>query len=206
MQNKECKIYLHGSLGETYGTEPMSVYTKTTKTAFQYLSSRLGVSFKQTILQGNWHIAKGSITSSSVSELDDCMPPEEVELPLQENELHVFPEIGGAGGKGGSIIQMVMGVILIIVGIVLIATGGGATLGAYLIITGVTMLASGLLGYFTKSPRIGKTQTDTLDPRPSFLYNGVVNNTEQGVPVPLVYGEMITGTTVIFARLKTLQI
>ena len=40
------------------------------------------------------------------------------------------------------------------------------------------------------------------DDRPSFLFNGVTNNSQQGGPVPLVFGTHLVGSVVINAGLN----
>jgi len=47
----------------------------------------------------------------------------------------------------------------------------------------------------------------TIDQKPSFMFNGPVNITEQGYPVPLAYGlKVLTGSTVISVDADTVQI
>ena len=43
------------------------------------------------------------------------------------------------------------------------------------------------------------------DPRTNFSFNGVQNTARAGVPVPIVYGEVITGSVVISAAIDTVQ-
>lgn len=43
------------------------------------------------------------------------------------------------------------------------------------------------------------------DPRTNFSFNGVQNTARAGVPVPIVYGEIITGSVVISAAIDTVQ-
>ena len=43
------------------------------------------------------------------------------------------------------------------------------------------------------------------DPRTNFSFNGVQNTARAGVPVPIVYGEVVTGSVVISAGIDTVQ-
>ena len=42
--------------------------------------------------------------------------------------------------------------------------------------------------------------------KPSYLFNGAVNTTEQGQPIPLLYGELIVGSAVVSAGLTDKEI
>jgi predicted phage tail protein len=43
------------------------------------------------------------------------------------------------------------------------------------------------------------------DPRTNFSFNGIQNTARAGVPVPIVYGEVVTGSVVISAGIDTVQ-
>ena len=44
------------------------------------------------------------------------------------------------------------------------------------------------------------------DPQLSFSFSGVQNTSRAGTPVPIVYGEIITGSVVISAAVDTNQV
>ena len=44
------------------------------------------------------------------------------------------------------------------------------------------------------------------DPRKSYSFSGVQNTSRQGVPVPVVYGEVLVGSVVISAGVDTVQV
>jgi len=44
------------------------------------------------------------------------------------------------------------------------------------------------------------------DPRISFAFGGVQNTSRAGTPVPIVYGEIITGSVVISGAVDTQQV
>lgn len=214
---KLFKIYFHGSLAAAYGEVAMEVYAGNVQEAFKGLTGRFGNKFKHTILNGSWHITKGRRYTKHLLPEDDYMTEPEVILPCNEEELHIFPAIVGAGGRG--IGQIILGVVLIIVAVVLVVTGVGAPAGAGIIagltggglatslaVAGVLAIASGIITMLSKPPSMGDYSSTQVDQRQSFIFNGAVNNTEQGVPVPLVYGEHLTGSTVISAGLDVEQL
>lgn len=218
MERKLYSVKLYGKLAKDYGSDTIQVYGIHLKDVFAGLVSRFGDSFKSTILNGQWYITKGSRESDQLKETDDFISEEFVEFPMFENEIHVFPAVVGAGGKG--IGQIILGIVLIVVAVVLTIVfppAAGAAAGtlfgvgysataASLAMAGVLSIAGGVMAMMTKSPSMGDYSSTNVDQRPSFLYNGVVNNTEQGVPVPLVYGRHLTGSTVISAGMDVEQI
>ena len=44
------------------------------------------------------------------------------------------------------------------------------------------------------------------DPRISFSFSGIQNTSRAGTPIPIVYGEILTGSVVISAGVDTNQI
>ena len=218
MQRKLYKVNLHGVLGTEFSSDPIPVYAKNLKDIFRALSSRFGQKFKTMVLDGAWHIIQGEKTSNEIKEDDNFISAELVDFPCEEESIHVFPAVYGSGGKGVG--QIILGVILVIVAIVVIvvtwgaatpavgalAAGGEATfLGmtastAVLVgLSGAMMIAGGAMAMMAKNPSANYGSGGAAAQNPSFIYNGAINNTTQGVPVPLVYGLHRTGSTVISA-------
>jgi predicted phage tail protein len=123
---------------------------------------------------------------------------DETELSLsfgREDELHLIPYIAGSGGgKGGSIAKAITGYILIAVGVALAPYTGGLSLG--LSCFGLQMTITGVSQLMTAKPKATYNR-GPVDQRPSFLFNGAINSSQQGVPIPLVYGRMRVGSVVI---------
>jgi len=76
--------------------------------------------------------------------------------------------------------------------VLVVATKGGAQLNTYgqvaawgVTTLGVGLAMSGVVGYMTP-----ESPSEAGD---SYLFDGPQNNTKQGVPVPLLYGELIVG-------------
>ena len=77
-------------------------------------------------------------------------------------------------------------------GTYVVAKAGGATLNTYgqvaawgVTTLGVGLAMSGVIGYMTP-----ESPSESGD---SYLFDGPQNNTKQGVPVPLLYGQLIVG-------------
>mgnify|MGYP003342971051 CR=1 FL=1 len=81
------------------------------------------------------------------------------------------------------------------------------TIGVGLIFGGVAQMLTptpqmGQVG--TTSPStFGTTENTELDPQKSYSFSGIQNTSQQGVPVPLIYGETFVGSVVISAGIDT---
>jgi len=142
---------------------------------------------------------------------------EEIHYPVAE-EIKIVPVIAGAGGGTGKILA---GAAMI--GIVMATGGAGAALGgtawgwgsagavkgAWLAKSVVAMGASLVLGGVSEIlfpvPKPEKFENDQ-DPRISFDFGGTPNTSRAGVTHPIVYGEIMTGSTVISMNLTTDQV
>lgn len=87
------------------------------------------------------------------------------------------------------------GVVLIVVGVIL-SIYTFATIGILVILAGIGLIAAGVINLLAKPPKepeIGARQ------KQSFLFSGPVNIANEGGPVPVGYGRLIIGSTVITA-------
>ena len=165
------------------------------------------------IRSGRWQIVRGrrKINADHTLERDTFVTQDNLD-DVMEDEIHIFPAPMGSGKFGG----IILGVVLIIVGVVLaIGTLGTGTIGSIaivdigvgLIIGGVLIAALGAVTAFSSPPETGDYEEAAGgDKKASFLYNGVVNNVEQGAPIPIVCGVHMTGSTVISANSQTIDI
>ena len=102
-------------------------------------------------------------------------------------EIRIVPVI--AGSKNAGLFQTVVGVALIVAS----PFTGGATMGI-----GIAMVAGGVLQMLSPVPKTPSQQEQaTTENKPSYIFNGAFNNTQQGLPVPVVYGQMLVGSTVV---------
>jgi predicted phage tail protein len=104
------------------------------------------------------------------------------------------------GSKQAGLLQTIVGIILIVVGVIGETFGaefGGDVWGPYLIYGGVAMLAGGLMRMMSGVPN-----QDNKNRLKSAFFDGPVNTTAQGNPVPVGYGRMIVGSAVISAGIS----
>jgi len=210
------KVFLHGYLAEKFGSE----------FEFEIPNARMAVSMLGHQLKGFWAaIEPGTFRLVyGKPEAGPDLSEDQLELSFgSASELHIIPWVAGAGGgsRAGGIVKLVLGVALLATGLgfaafgaVGAAAGFGAGLSAGVSIAGATLsygtialIGAGLtiagISAVT-APRLdlkpGKENYDTrelADQRPSFLLNAPTNRFEQGSPVPVVYGQIRTGSVVV---------
>lgn len=117
----------------------------------------------------------------------------ETELTLKgTTEIRIVPII--AGSKNGGLFQTIVGAAMIVAGVFLWAT----PFGAPLVSMGIAMVAGGVMQMLSPVPKSPSQQEQaTTENKPSYLFNGAFNSTQQGLPVPVVYGQMLVGSSVI---------
>ena len=136
---------------------------------------------------------------------------EELIYPNGQEDIKIIPVIGGEGGRGFG--RVLMGAALIGVGI---ASGGATFAGgsftgvgflggttAVLGNVGIFLALTGIAEMLTPVPTISEMEQD---PRNSFNFSGIQNTSRAGVAVPVIYGEVLTGSVVISAGIETAQV
>ena len=68
---------------------------------------------------------------------------------------------------------------------------------------GAHLALSGIAGLLTPTP---KNPEYEQDPKLSYSFGGVQNTTRAGTPVPIIYGEIFTGSVIISAAIDTEQV
>ena len=141
----------------------------------------------------------------------------ELSYPVGQEDIHFIPAISGAGRGMGKVL---LGAALI----------GGAflftplTMGSFFspivapgsfaaampltkaaIGIGAALVLSGVSDMLFPLPEPQKFNSEE-DPQLSFNFSGVQNTSRAGTPVPIVYGEIITGSVVISAAVDTNQV
>ena len=115
-----------------------------------------------------------------------------------------FLGLGAGVGGGGAV-----GVGFLTAG----ASSAIGFIGASLVLSGTAQLLSpqpadlpGLTGTAARRDSFDPRNNDPADNRSSYIYNGAVNLTAQGNPVPLCYGRMRVGSVVVSAGISTADI
>lgn len=121
--------------------------------------------------------------------------------PVGDDDIRIAPVVMGSGG--GGLFQVVLGAVLIGLSFVpglnvaiWASAGLTATWGSVAFGMGVAMALGGVSQLLTRQPQ-GLTSVSAADNGASYNFNGPVNTTAQGNPVPVLYGEMIVGAATI---------
>ena len=208
------KVKLYGQLAEFIGHKEFEVKVSNVSQAVSFLihnfpnvESYMSPKYYQ-VKVGNYDIEENEIT-----------------YPVGQEDIHFIPVISGAGGGTG---KFLLGAALIgasfffpgaglfgttsfsgasagIVGVsspgVLFATKLGTAISAI----GAALVLQGVSEMLFPLPEPQKFNSEE-DPQLSFNFSGVQNTSRAGTPVPIVYGEIITGSVVISAAVDTNQV
>jgi predicted phage tail protein len=119
-------------------------------------------------------------------------------LKRQVKRIRFVPIVTGAGGGIG---KMILGAILIYVGFAILP-GGPLALGV--MGAGVSLMLGGIVQLISPQPK--KTDQNVRQDGTSYFFDGPVNTTQQGVPVPLIYGRVLVGSHAISAKVTVDQL
>ena len=201
------KVKLYGPLAdfvvERGGQETMEADISTPAEAIRFLMA-------------NWPELQGHMAEQyyKISTGDFELEGEELHHPAS-NEVKIIPVIGGAGGNTGRILlgaALIATAFMIPGGAAVAQTGllkGGITFGSKaflaksLMYVGAHLALSGIAGLLTPTP---KNPEYEQDPKLSYSFGGVQNTTRAGTPVPIIYGEIFTGSVIISAAIDTEQV
>ena len=142
----------------------------------------------------------------------------EIAYPIGQEDIHFVPVVSGRGGfgralLGGALIALSFGAFgafgagALSFGKGFAASWKAATLfgakGTFLL--GSALLLNGVSEMLYPMPDDPEF-SNSEDPQLSFSFSGLQNTTRAGVPVPIVYGEIMTGSVVISAAIDTNQV
>lgn len=187
-------IHLHGALANKYG-ETFKLDIVTAGEAIRALTANFPT-FMNDIRNGAWHIVRGKDIDKGISLDEDQV----ASFRLGDGDLHIVPYV--AGSKRGGLLKVILGVVLI--GAAFMFTGGAlaGTIGAAgSMFGGITGTQVALFGAAVAlagvSSLLSPEQKAEDEKQDSFTMSGPGNTYNQGAPVPLVYGEVITGGVLI---------
>tara|TARA_Y100000401_G_scaffold116695_1_gene123109 strand:+ start:646 stop:1239 length:594 start_codon:yes stop_codon:yes gene_type:complete len=192
------KVKLYGDLADFIGHKELEAVINSTADAIKFLICNFP---KVESYMGNRYY-KVLVNKTALTK-------KEIHDPIGKSEISIVPVISGAGGNTENIL-----IGLTLIGIA-VATGGvGLSFGIGGFSGGAGISATvGNIGYafflFGASGILFPQEEpieDDQDPRISFSFSGVQNTTRAGTSVPIVYGEIVTGSVVISAGIDTDQV
>lgn len=119
---------------------------------------------------------------------------EALHAPVGQDEIRIAPVMQGA--KRGGLFQTILGVGLFVAGFFMPASW--AVLGKGLMIAGAGLALGGVFQMISPMQQ-GLGTEDRPENKPSYNFNGPVNTTAQGNPIPLGYGRKFVGSAVVSA-------
>ena len=127
-----------------------------------------------------------------------ALSEEELGHPSGEQEIRIIPVIGGAGAAGRILAGVALVAASFIPGVGALAVNLMLGVGASLVLGGVAQLISPV-------PTLDGGDDSPGDPRKSYSFSGIQNTSRQGLPIPIVYGEMIVGSIVVSSSIDSDQ-
>ena len=198
------KIKLYGELAEFVGHKEFEVEVNTLPKAVSFLIHNFP-EVESYMCPKYYQVKIGSY------DIDES----ELGYPIGQEDIHFIPVISGAGRGIGKILlgaALIGAAFFVPQGLALskgIGTGFGfAKAGALakgLVYVGASLVLQGVSDLLFPLPEPQKFSSEE-DPQLSFSFSGVQNTSRAGTPVPIVYGEIITGSVVISAAIDTNQV
>lgn len=134
--------------------------------------------------------------------LDNAPMCDRLELQLPAREIKFVPVVAGAGHGWG---EVVLGAVLIVASFYSggltaagLSAGEASAVGGMALSMGMTMVMTGVAQALAKPPAQA-TYSNSYDLAPT-------NNTQQGSPVPVLYGRRIVGSFIASASLQAYDI
>ena len=206
-------VIFHGELAEFIGHKSLEAKVSTVAETMRFLVCNFP-NVEAHMAQKYYKIIIGK------SEIEES----ELHYPMGGSDINIVPVISGAGGNFGKIFlgAALIGASFLFPGAGLFGTqsvfgatafgtgaaaGGafGTFVGTALSAVGAVMVLGGVSGMLFPQPQEPDFSNEG-DPRISFNFSGTQNTSRAGTPVPIVYGEIFTGSVVISAAIDTEQV
>nr|WP_321576976.1 tail assembly protein [Pseudomonas fitomaticsae] len=186
-QEKMQTVLLSGSLARLFGRSHRMVTTGGMRDVIGYLKQLPG--FERYMNESSKNGLKFTIFNGRRT-----ISQEQLGDPTGGQVIRIVPVI--AGSKRAGALQTIVGVALIALGY--FTFGTTSTIGAAMISGGIGIAAGGVVQLLSPQTK-GLASQDGPNNKASYSFNGPVNTSAQGNPVPVLYGEMIVGSAVISA-------
>lgn len=224
-------VTLHGEIAERVGRENWKLKVNSIKEALRaiqvlskgkllkYLIGAAEKSVEYKVLVNKREILIGE--EISLEKPESIFNSELVMINEKLETLDIVPIIKGAGGGGNSstkgVLALVLGVLLIATGIG--AAGGVAALGIAAESTAATVLSGALIGAGIGLAVTGVTLLMMSPPKfddfrkiqedgskPNYLFDGPSNILGEGGPVPIGYGKMKIGSQTVEVSMNNVEL
>ena len=200
------KLKLYGELAEFVGHKEFEIQVDSLGKAVSFLVNN----FPQVEKYMNPQYYQVKVGNYAVDK-------DEIHHPIGQEDIHIVPVISGAGSGTGKILlgaALIGGAFLFtpltagsffspIVAPGSFAAASGITKAA--VALGGALVLSGVSDMLFPVPKPKEFKSEQ-DPQLSFSFSGTQNTSRAGTPVPIVYGEIVTGSVVISGAIDTQQV
>lgn len=170
-------IRVYGTLAKVIGCRTLRAAVSSVPEAMRFLMANFP--------EVEGHL-KGRFFKVKVSSWD--LTEDELKAPIGRTEdVHIIPAICGAGGND-PLTGILAGTALIGIGLLIPFTG------PLLIPLGLGLVLNGVAGMLSPTPEVEEKEND---PSRSYNFSGIQQTASEGIPVPLVYGDIFTGSVVL---------
>lgn len=202
-------VLLLGELGKKFGRK-LLLDVKTPAEAVRALCANFPEFEQHLIESGKRNVGYRILLGKNDIPLDD------IHNPAGSSTIKFVPVIQGAGGSGFTTVLIGAAII----GAAFFTGGASLTFGMMGGITGVSttflggialgvgasLVLSGVSQMISPMRQSDMSSSERPENQPSYVFNGAVNTTAQGQPVPIGYGRMVVGSAVISAGITTEEI
>ncbi|WP_447578283.1 tail assembly protein [Achromobacter kerstersii] len=185
MSEKLREVRLYGRLGARFGRIHMLAVSSTAE-AIRALCVLIP-GFERALADSDAHGVRYACFLGKRNIGEDDM-----HHPVGADSIRIAPVL--AGSKRAGLFQTIIGVALIVVGALLSYT----PVGVPMMQMGAALALGGVIQMLSPQQR-GLSAQDSPQNGASYNFNGAVNTSAQGNPVPVLYGRMICGSAVISA-------
>lgn len=202
-------IRLLGELGKKFGRK-LQLDVKTPAEAVRALCANFPEFERHLVEAGKNNVGYRVIVGKQDIDLD------QLHDPAGRQSISIVPVIQGAGGN--PFVRILIGAALIGAafftgGASLVAAPGtffgvGVTttfIGGIAVGVGASLVLGGIAQMLSPIPK-AQDPSERPENQPSYVFNGAVNTTAQGQPVPVGYGRLIVGSAVVSAGITTEEI
>lgn len=187
------KIRLYGKLAKFIGHRVLKADVASTAEAIRFLLA-------------NWPELEQHMADQfyRVSLNDRDIDLDELHDPIGQQTIKIIPVVSGAGAVG-----RILAGIALVVGSIFIAPSAllfGIALKSVVFGIGASLVLGGVAQLLSPVPKLPTGPDTDNDPRKNYSFSSIQNTSRQGVPVPIVYGEVLVGSVVISAGIDVAQV
>ena len=185
------KLTIYGRLRKFIGQSTFEIKANSAKEAFSFLINNFkGV--KEHMKDQEYCVMAGDLRITE--ELFDMQTKSNIKIvPVVHGE--ILPFVFAAAAFGASAVAAASSVAFI-----------AGTVATALAAIGTSFLIQGVTDLFTPDPKPFQISRQEDPQDPSYTFTGLLNNTKQGVPINIIYGETLVGSTVVSSSVDTFQV